>query len=162
MSVCVRTMRSDEARRFLEIHHDAIRGIAAADYPPSVIDAWAPLPITDEAVHRFLLNRDDELRLIAEIEGRSVGIGALVVDRSELRACYVVPGATRRGIGTALVAEIERLARERGLGYLRLESSVTAESFYARLGYAVEEMRELMLRPDLGMAAVTMRKQFRR
>jgi len=39
MPVSVRPMQADEARRFLEIHHDSVRGLAVKDYPPSVIDA---------------------------------------------------------------------------------------------------------------------------
>jgi putative acetyltransferase len=158
VQVSVRRMRPDEARRFLDIHHDSVRGLAAKDYPIQVIETWAPLPITNEAVSRFLSNRDDEIRLIAEVGGRAVGIGALVVANSELRACYVLPSAARQGIGAALVAEIERLARKHGLAYLQLESSVTAEPFYAAMGYFVEERAELLLRPGITMAAVKMRK----
>jgi hypothetical protein len=40
-------MQADEARRFLEIHHTSVRGLAANDYPTNVIEAWAA-PITDE------------------------------------------------------------------------------------------------------------------
>ena len=159
MSVVIRPMRSEEARRFLEIHHESVRGIAANDYPASVIDAWAPLPITDEIVERFLQNRDDEIRLMAEIGGQPVGIGALVLSNSELRACYVVPGAARRGVGAAIVAEVERIAREHRLSYLQLESSLTAEPFYTALGYVVEQRGELVLGSGVAMAAIKMRKQ---
>src|SRR5262245_674171 len=64
MSVSIRAMRSEAARRFLEIQRESVRGIAARDYPTAVIDAWAPLPITDAVVERFLSNRDGEMRLI--------------------------------------------------------------------------------------------------
>jgi putative acetyltransferase len=101
---------------------------------------------------------DNEIRLIAEIDGEAVGIGALVVKNSELRACYVAPSATRKGVGSALVAEIERLARDHGLTYLHLDSSTTAEMFYAALGYAVEERCEHVSRSGTVMAAVKMRK----
>lgn len=106
----VRPMRSEEARRFLEIHHESVRGLAAKDYPPTVIDRWAALPITDDAIARFLSNPDDEIRLMAEIAGQPAGVGALVLSNSELRSCYVLPNAARRGIGTALVMEIEKIA----------------------------------------------------
>jgi putative acetyltransferase len=159
MSVFVRPMRSEEARRFLEIHHESVRGIAAKDYPAAVIDAWAPLPITDETIERFLRNRDNEIRLMAEIDGQPVGIGALVLSTSELRACYVAPSTSRRGVGAAIVAEIERLAREHRLLSLRLESSLTAEPFYMALGYVVEERGELVLGSGVPMTAITMRKQ---
>lgn len=158
MSVSIRAMRSEDARRFLEIQRESVRGIAARDYPTAVIDAWAPLPIADETVQRFLSNRDDEMRLIAEIDGQAVGIGALVPGNSELRACYVVPSAARRGVGAAIVAEIERIAREHNLHYLRLESSLTAEPFYAALGYRVEARGHLMIASGVPMAAITMSK----
>ncbi len=158
MSVTVRQMRPDEARRFLEIHHAAVRGIAAKDYSDSVVDAWAR-PITDQAIERFLANRDNEVRLIAEIDGEPMGIGAVVISRSELRACYVAPNAIRRGVGSAVVAEIERIARAHRLNHLHLESSLTAEPFYSALGYRTESRGELLLAPGVPMVAVTMRKQ---
>jgi hypothetical protein len=33
-------MRDDDARVFLDVHHAAVRHIAARDYPPEVIEAW--------------------------------------------------------------------------------------------------------------------------
>jgi putative acetyltransferase len=158
MRVLVREMRLAEARRFLEIHHAAVRGIAAADYPPAVVEAWAQ-PITDQAVERFLANRDGEIRLVAEIDGELVGISAIVLRDSELRACYVAPGAARRGVGSALVAEIERIAREHRLDHLHLHSSITAEPFYSSLGYEVESRGQHVIAPGVPMAAVRMRKR---
>jgi putative acetyltransferase len=161
MSVSVRLIGPDDARRFLEIHRESVRGLAAKDYPSAVIDAWAPLPVSDDAIARLLSNRDQEIRWIAEVDGEPVGIGALVLSEAELRACYVVPRAVRSGVGTAIVAEIERTAREHGLTFLRVTSSLTAEPFYSALGYIVEERGEFLLRPGIPMAAVTMRKELR-
>ncbi len=155
----VRPMQAHEARQFLEIHHDSVRGLAANDYPASVIEAWAPLPVTDERLQRFLQNHDNEIRLIAELNGEPVGIGALVLANSELRACYVLPNAARHGIGTALVAEIERLARKHGIRELHLESSINAEPFYAALGYRLEKRGEHLVAPGVPMAAIKMRKE---
>jgi putative acetyltransferase len=128
------------------------------DYPAAVVEAWAH-PITDQVIERFLANRDSEVRLLAEIDGEPVGIGAIVVASSELRACYVAPSAVRSGVGSALVAEIERIAREHRLDHLHLESSTTAEPFYSTLGYHVESRGEHFLSPDFPMAAVKMRKR---
>jgi putative acetyltransferase len=158
-NVVSRSMRADEARRFLEIHRAAVRGLAVKDYPLSVIDQWAPLPITDAMVEQFLTNPDDEIRLIAELDGVTVGIGALVTAAYELRACYVVPDFARLGVGAAIVSEIERIACQHRLDYLQLESSVTAELFYAELGYQVVERGEHVLASGTPMAATTMRKE---
>ena len=152
-------MRDDEARTFLEIHGRSVRGLPAAHYPADVIAAWAgPVPITDNTVRGFLMNRDDEIRLIAELDGVPAGLGALVVANAELRACYVVPEAARKGVGSALVKEMERIARDRGLTHLDLHASVNAEPFYAAIGYEALERGEHVLRSGLRMAAVKMRK----
>ena len=110
--VVIREMCSEDAHAFLEVHHAAVRGIAIKDYPPAVIEAWAPMPVTKDAIGQVRANSDREFRLIAEIGGRVVGMGAAVFENLELRACYVAPDACRKGVGSALVKEIERAARE--------------------------------------------------
>jgi putative acetyltransferase len=157
MAICIRGMRPDEGRIFLDIHGRAIRGLAAEHYSVRVLDAWAP-PVTDDNVERLLLNPDNEIRLLAELDGEPVGLGSLVVDNSELRACYVVPEAARRGVGSALVNEIECLAREHALAEIGLTSSINAEPFYRALGYTVVEPVEHRFRSGARMAAVKMRK----
>lgn len=157
MQLTVRTLRGNEAALFLNIHSRSVRGLAAQHYPTEVIDAWV-VPATAENVDGFLLNCDDEIRLIAELDGEPVGIGALVVGNLELRACYVVPEAARKGVGSALVREIERLAMTHRLTRLRLQASVNAEAFYAALGYETVERGDHVLRTGQRMAAVKMVK----
>ena len=156
--VVIREMRAEDARAFLDVHRAAVRGISAKDYPLAVIEAWAPMPLTDDAIERVRANPDKEYRLIAEIEGRVVGIGAAVFEIAELRACYIAPDAGRKGVGSALVKEIELAAREQGVRRLELDSSVTAESFYRREGYEVISRGEHVLRNGQQMACVKMRK----
>jgi len=160
MAVTVRPIRPNEGRTFLDIHTRSIRGLAAAYYTPEVIEAWT-VPITEDHLRRFLENRDHEIRLIAELDGEAVGLGVLVLARSELRACYVVPEAARKGVGTALVREIERIAKENGLERLELLASVNAEPFYACLEYHPDCRTEHVLRTGHPMAAVKMTKRLR-
>jgi putative acetyltransferase len=160
MTIRVRRMRREDARRFLEVHHVAVRGLAAKDYPWAVIRDWAPLPITDTAIERFLANADKEIRLVAEMEGEIVGIGALVLDPAELRACYVLPSATRQGVGSAIVRAVERIARKQRVASLHLVASVNSEPFYAALGYKVRKRGEHVLQSGRRMACVRMWKVF--
>jgi len=158
MSIKVRKMLTEDARIFLEVHHAAVRGIAAKDYPPEVVEDWAPLPVTERSVERFLTNPDGEIRLVAEIDGRIVGVGCLIVANCELRACYVAPEAARNGVGSALVREIERIARDHGLAYLQMDSSVTAEPFYLHHRYSVCQRGEHTLDSGRSMACIRMAK----
>jgi putative acetyltransferase len=159
MPVTVRRMRAQDARSFLEVHHAAVRRLAAADYPPDVIDAWAPLPISDEAVDRVAAASAGQIRLVAEIGGEIVGIGEIVPELNELRACYVIPKAARQGVGSALVREIEHIARAHGLAHLQLDASLTSEPFYLSLGYTVRERGEHVLSSGLTMACAKMAKR---
>ena len=157
MAIRVRLLRPEELRLYLEIVVAAIRGLAANHYSPDAIEGWLP-KITDEALAELSTNSDGEIRLIVELDGAPAGIGALVVEKAELRACYVLPSAARRGCGSALVREIERLAHAHGLSRLELAGSLNAEPFYASLGYRVRERSEVSLASGHPLACVWMVK----
>jgi len=158
MASLIREMLPEHALAFLETHHAAVRGLAAADYPRQVIDAWAPMPITPEHVEFVRLNADCEYRLVAELDGRIVGLGCLVARNNELRACYVAPPAGRKGVGSAILREIERVARGQGVAVLKADSSLTAEPFYRANGYEFCGRGEHVLNSGARMACVKMRK----
>ena len=69
-----------------------------------------------------------------------------------------MPEAARRGVGSALVKEMERIARDRGLTHLELHASVNVEPFYAALGYEALEREEHSPRSGYRMVALKMRK----
>ena len=157
MAVTVRPLREDEIRLYLEIHERAVRGRAATHYSQADIEGWV-VPATDENLCRLTRNADREVRFVAELDGNPVGIGALVLEESELRAVYVSPEGVRQGCGSALVREIERTARDNDVARLTLHASLNAEPFYAALGYDVLERTDLVLPNDHSMAVVRMGK----
>jgi hypothetical protein len=70
-----------------------------------------------------------------------------------------MPYAARRGVGTALVQEMERVALEDHLVHAHLSSSLTAEPSYAALEYEVESRGAHRLPPGVSMAAVHIQKR---
>jgi putative acetyltransferase len=158
MACVVRELQEDELRSYIDIVNSAITGLATTHYTADVIHNWI-VPVTDETLNELRLNEDREIRLVAELNGQLVGIGALVVERSELRACYVLPAAARQGVGTALVNAIETIARAEGLDYLAFAASLNAEPFYRALGYCVRERMDVALRNGVRMNGVWMHKQ---
>ncbi|WP_083780508.1 GNAT family N-acetyltransferase [Nitrobacter sp. Nb-311A] len=94
-------------------------------------------------------------------DGCVVGVGVLFAKNNELRACYVTPAASRKGVASALIRELEQEARKQNLTVLDVDSSVTAEPFYAAHGYEVREHCEHILSNRQPMACVRMRKNLK-
>jgi putative acetyltransferase len=92
--------------------------------------------------------------------GRIAGFGAIVGANNELRAMYVAAAFGRRGVGSALLRELERLAKERGCGELHMHSSLTAAPFYVQHGYQDLGRADHTLSSGEKMACVRMRKVF--
>jgi putative acetyltransferase len=156
VALIIRPFAASDAEAWLDVHRAAVRVIAAGDYSQAVIDAWAP-PV-DARMIEHLQTGPSGTRIVAELDGELAGIGELVPENGELRACYVAPRFARRGVGKALVAELEALARTAGIAALSLASSVTAEPFYLRLGYDVTGRGSHVLDTGEPMACLFMTK----
>ncbi|MCC5624530.1 GNAT family N-acetyltransferase [Nostoc sp. CHAB 5715] len=117
----VRSCLSSDAESVLKVHRAAIHQTASSCYPKEIIQDWAS-PITPSKIKAFADNTvvGEETRIVAEINGRIVGFGAIVVSNNELRAVYVSPSFGRSGVGTAILQELERLAREQGFKIARV------------------------------------------
>jgi ribosomal-protein-alanine N-acetyltransferase len=78
--------------------------------------------------------------VVAHRSGRMLGFGIMKYhdDEAHLLLLAVHVGASRRGVGSALVAWLERSALAAGIGQVYLEARLAngaARAFYARLGY---------------------------
>lgn len=157
--ITIRPALDSDALTFLEILNSSIREVASDDYPPEVIESWA-IPIDEKSLASYANNSEGELRILAELDGQAVGLGATVILNNELRACYVAPRGLRQGVGSSIVQELERMAKAEGLTYFQLNGTITAEPFYHALGYSSLGRIEQPTRGGLPMAAVRMKKEF--
>ncbi len=95
---------------------------------------------TRERVLRSL-HHPDTNAIVAVRESERAGFGIMKYgeDEAHLLLLAVRPVHARRGVGSALVAWLERSARVAGINRVSLEArfgNVAARNFYARLGYA--------------------------
>jgi GNAT superfamily N-acetyltransferase len=132
-------------------HADADRLAALATqlgYPSTAADIRRRLP---------LLGGGDHCLRVAEVEGEATGwIHAAYVPLLdsdayvEIKALVVDEAARGRRIGEALMAEVERWARERGCAAMRVRSNVLrerAQRFYVRLGYEAVKTQRVFAKP---------------
>jgi GNAT superfamily N-acetyltransferase len=156
----VRTAVAADAVTIIGLHFAAVHETAAAFYPPEVLDAWSKRP--DEARYqrmRDAILKGEEVFVVAEDASGVVGFGSILPRLQELHAVYVHPKVGRHGVGSRILADLERLAIDRGVRQLHLSASVNAEAFYRHAGYEVIERGVFRLTPDIEMASVKLTKR---
>jgi predicted N-acetyltransferase YhbS len=125
----IRPARETDADAISRVIIRALRETNAKDYSPEIIRrlerSFAPAAVRELMKRRRVF--------VAVVKRRIAGTASL--DGKAARAVFVAPDLQGRGIGRLLMDTIERVARELGTKALVVSSSVTAEPFYAKLGY---------------------------
>jgi GNAT superfamily N-acetyltransferase len=129
MDCTIRPALDEDAADISAVILRALRETNAQDYTDEII-ARVERSFSPDAVRELIAKR---AVFVATSGDRVVGTASL--DGSVVRTVFVAPDVQARGIGKLLMAEIERTARERNIPSLTVPSSVTAETFYARLGF---------------------------
>jgi GNAT superfamily N-acetyltransferase len=129
MTCTVRPTRPGDADAISKVIVQALTETNSRDYAPEII-ARLTCSFTPDAVQTLL---DGKTMFTAELAGRVVGTASL--DEARVRMVFVAPDVQGLGVGRALMAAVMAAARERGVDVLSLRSSITAEAFYARLGF---------------------------
>jgi len=106
----------------------------APDYPPSIIEYQLKTHYTMDWITKQMQSR---YFIVALVDDKVVGTGSL--DGDEVKAVFVDPDHQRRGIGRALMEELERYGKSKGLQQVRLYATITAFEFYKRLHYRLVE-----------------------
>ena len=127
----VRPAGASDADGIWRVHNESIRALCRGHYGEREIAAWIAFR-PPEAYRSALASRT---LFVAEREGEIVGFGQFDPARGEIEACYVSPDAVHRGVGSDLVLRMEDEARAKGHEVVRLNATLNAETFYARLGY---------------------------
>lgn len=127
----VRPAGASDVDGIWRVHNESIRSLCRTRYGAREIAAWIAFR-PREAYRSALASRT---LFVAEREQEIVGFGQFDPARGEIEACYVSPDAVNRGVGSDLVMRMEEQARAAGHEVVRLNATLNAETFYARLGY---------------------------
>ena len=149
----IRTARPEDAEAICRLHVASIRVLCARDYTPEQIEAWAGPKQAADYVRGM---EAGESMYVAEADGELLGFGCRL--GQELRALYVSPTATGRGVGTAVLKRIEDDAFAAEIRAIELHSTLTAASFYHARGYARGEPVARLMR-GVAVPCIPMIKQ---
>lgn len=125
----IRAARREDADTISRVIISALRETNARDYSEAVI-ARVELSFSLAAVLDLI-----ERRLVFVAATGDDIVGTASLDGRIVRTVFVKPEYQNRGVGRALMTEVERVAIEKGVSVLEVPSSVTAEPFYAKLGF---------------------------
>jgi putative acetyltransferase len=155
----VRPAVEADSEAIIQVHFAAVHTLASAFYPIEVLNSWSRRPDQGryEQVRQAIAN-GQELFRVAEDPAGVVGFGSIVPSFEQLKAVYVHPRAARRGVGAAILAQLEQLAISKRCRYLQMDASVNAEAFYVRHDYIIVERGIHRLASGHEMACVKMRK----
>lgn len=153
MECQVRPALEADAARVSQVILAALLTSNAQDYPAHVIERVQD-SFTPDAVLQLMRRRQ---MFVALVDGKLLGTASL--DGRAVRSVFVDPAYHGHGLGRQLMAAVEQAALDSGLTSLVVPSSVTAEGFYARLGfvrvlehYEGEELTLIMERGLSGLA----------
>lgn len=130
----IRPFLPGEELQLRALFHDSVHRQAAAHYSAEQLEAWAPADFDERAwSERIRRNRP----FVAEDEtGTLLGYADLQPD-GHIDQFFVAADAVRRGVGTTLLAFLERRARQLGIRGLNADVSLCAEAFFLRNGFRV-------------------------
>nr|WP_225778768.1 GNAT family N-acetyltransferase [Pseudomonas sp. Marseille-Q3773] len=129
MEYHIRPATSKDAAAISRVALAALRESNSQDYPPDVI-AQVERSFSLEVVTAQLTKRMVFVALLGE---KIIGTAGL--DADVVRSVFVDPAHQKVGVGRHLMKVIHATAVRAGVGTVRVASSITAEKFYAALGY---------------------------
>ncbi|WP_447801286.1 N-acetyltransferase family protein [Pseudomonas kilonensis] len=129
MGYLIRNAMAADAPAISQTIINALRQSNAQDYSSEIIDqvaqSFSPLAILQLLTQRQVL--------VAIVDNHIVATASL--DQDVVRSVFVEPSYQGQGLGRHLMERLQSIAINAGLNLLRVPSSITAEGFYASLGF---------------------------
>ena len=156
----IRRSTPNDAEGMLRAHYSAVHETAKKDYSDVILNLWSrPVDAQRIAAYRAKMETDKSVIsfLAVDDSGQVLGFGELVPP--ETLGGSVAARAGRHGVASALYRRLEAEARDLGMNVLRMDSSLTAFSFYIRHGFRELERKTHLIGDGLAMACVRMEKR---
>jgi GNAT superfamily N-acetyltransferase len=127
----VRPATSEDTAAISSVVIAALRESNSQDYSPDVI-AQLERSFAPEVIGALF----DKRKIFVALLGENI-TGTASLDGDVVRSVFVDPAYQGGGIGGQLMDAIHATATSSGVGALRVPSSITAQKFYAALGYQI-------------------------
>jgi GNAT superfamily N-acetyltransferase len=161
-TITLRSATKDDLAAVDRLLAESYPRLLAPDYAPSVLVTALPLISRAQpglvTSGRYFLALEGEQLLAAGgwSMGAPPGKGEAVAGVGHVRHVVTDWRHQRRGIGRALMGAVLADARAAGVGQMECLSTITAERFYASLGFVARGPVMVALRPGIDFPAIAM------
>ena len=145
----IRAATEADAENIYKIHTTAIRAKCSTHYSTEDVNVW----VARQDIAKYLpFIKENEIIVAEHAEGGKIlGFGHLTSDLGDtkesdgktvqIRGLFVDPDCGIKGVGTALVKELEKRAKEKAeADCLIVQSSLNAVEFYKKCGFVPLEI----------------------
>ena len=153
MTVALRPFLPSDGPALARLFRASVDLLTEDDYSEAQRVAWTAAA---DDLAGFIARLAQSLTLVATVDHATAGFAALAKDKIDM--LYVHPDYAGRGVATALVDALEKLAAARGATALATDASDTARDFFAARGY-VAEQRNSVSRHGEWLANTMMKKR---
>ena len=141
----LRKYQPGDWKEVVQLFHDTVHSVNAADYNETQLDAWVPHDLfLPELENRFANN----YTVVVEKDGIIVGFGN-VDDTVYFDCLYVHKDYQRMGIATIIADDIEEYFYSEGVHTITTDASITARPFFEKRGYTVLKEQSVPCRGQL-------------
>ena len=137
-SVTLRVASAADHAELGELFRASVLGLGPSRYEPEQVQAWAAFADCAE-LSSWL---EDAWIILATDGKRTLGFAGLAAG-GHVTALYVLPEASRHGLGSALLRAVLAEAERQGHDELRAEASHLSRPLFERQGFRVVEVERL-------------------
>jgi GNAT superfamily N-acetyltransferase len=180
MEIRIRTAIASDIPRLREVIEASVRGLQAKDYSPAQIEgalksvygvdsqliADGTYFVAETAQAKPLIvacggwSKRKTLYGGDQFAGREDSLLDPGRDAAKIRAFFVHPGWTRRGIASMILQACENAARDAGFKRLEMGATLSGVAFYQALGYIAVENQSAPLGNGEELPIVRMTKEY--
>lgn len=139
----IRKYISQDASELANIYYHTIHNINIRDYSKEQVNAWAPASCLElEGWERKWKKLSP---IVATINNQIVGF-AEFEDNGHIDCFYVHHQFQGKGVGSALIKEIDQRALQKNISKIFAEVSITAKTFFLKKGFQVTKKQIVTIR----------------
>lgn len=133
----IRKASQADKENISKLHAASIRKLCCNHYSPTQLKSWTNV-LTPNVYDQAL---EEKIFLVACTPQQDLlGMGILDIDHAEISAIYIHPDHVGRGVGSKLLNELEKIARDKENLKITVHSTLNAKGFYKINGYLEQEI----------------------